>query len=82
MIHVDIFFRLAFIAIAFCVVAGLSTKAAQRATEEVLRLEQPDVVGEVHWDVLNLRATVAGIWVMLMFTNGLIAALLAAEIFR
>ena len=81
MAHIDLFLRLVFVALAFCLVAGFSAKVAQRATDEILRLELPEAIGEMHFDVLNIRANVAGIFVMLIFTNGLIAALLAAVIF-
>jgi len=85
--HVDMFFRLVFVALAFCVAALATGRLALRAADEVPRLElsgtndtEPLSVRQMHRIVLSMRADVAGIHVMLMFTNGLIAALLAAVI--
>ena len=88
MAHVDLFFRLVFVALAFCVAALVTGKLAQRVVDDVAQAEQSKVqdaerpsVSQMHGTVVSMRADLAGIYVTLMFTNGLIAALLAAVIF-
>lgn len=62
-------------------------RLAGRATDEVPQLEQFQMrdtdspLDEMNSTVLQLRADLAGIYMMLILTNGLIAALLAALIF-
>jgi hypothetical protein len=86
--HVDMFFRLVFVALAFCMAALATGRLAQRVADEAAQTEQSKIqdaerptVGQMHGTVLSMRADVAGIYLMLMFTNGLLAALLAAVIF-
>ena len=88
MANMDLFLRLVFVALAFCLVALITGKLAQRVTDEVAQAEHSKIqdterlsVGQMHSTVVSMRADVSGIYVMLMFTNGLIAALLAAVIF-
>ena len=86
MAHMDMFFRLVFAALAFCVVALATGKLALRAADEVRQSQvedgdRPLFEGRTYWTMVRLRADVAGINVMLILTNGLIAALLAAAIF-
>jgi hypothetical protein len=88
MAHVDMFFRLVFVALAFCMAALATSSLAQRVADDVGQAERSKIqdaerpsVGQMHSTVVSMRADVAGIYVMLMFTNGLIAALLAAVIF-
>lgn len=88
MAHVDMFFRLVFAALAFCMAALATGRLAQRVADEAAQTEQSKIhdaerlsVGQMHSTVVSMRADVAGIYLMLMFTNGLIAALLAAVIF-
>ena len=57
MAHVDLFFRLVFVALAFCVVALVTGKLAQRVIDEVAQAEQSKVqdaerpsVGQMHGD--------------------------------
>ena len=86
MAHVDLFFRLVFVALAFCVVALATGRLAQRVADDATEAEQSKMdaerpsVSQMHGTVVSMRADVAGIYVTLMFTNGLIAALLAAVI--
>ena len=60
-------------------------RLAGRATDEVPQLEQFQMrdtdspLDEMNSTVLQLRADLAGIYMMLILTNGLIAALLAAR---
>ena len=86
--HVDMFFRLVFVALAFCIAALATGRLAQRVADDVTQTELSKVqdaerlsVRQMHGTVVSMRADVSGIHVMLMFTNGLIAALLAAVIF-
>jgi hypothetical protein len=85
-LSIDMFFRLVFAALAFCL-AGLATsKLAGRAVDEVKQSQIEDVdrplfEGRMYWTLVRLRADVAGIYLMLILTNGLIAAVLAALIF-
>jgi len=77
--------RLTAVIVTFCLVGLATSKLATRAANEARRSQVEDgdrpLEGRAYWTLVRLRADVAGINLMLILTNGLIAALLAALIF-
>jgi len=78
--------RLTAVLVTFCLVGLATSKLATRAANEARRSQvedgdRPLLEGRTYWTLVRLRADVAGINLMLILTNGLLAALLAALIF-
>jgi hypothetical protein len=66
----DMFFRLVFVALAFCLAGAATGRLALRAADEVRQSQiddgdRPLFEGRTYWTMVRLRADVAGIHLML-----------------